>query len=367
MITPSRLRLARKRRGLTIVKLARQVGVSTRSLSGYENGTQQPTAEVMRLLATSLRIPPGFLQAEDIDEVPVAAVSFRALSKMTASQRDAALSAGRLAMLLEQWITARFKLPEPDLPSLPDRDPEMAAGIVRARWGLGEAPIRNVIHLLESRGVRVFSLPLECAATDAFSLFRREATPFVFLNTAKTAERIRFDGCHELGHLVLHPQYKAPYGPEAELAANRFAAEVLMPRASVVGYPLRNATVDRILEARRIWKVSAMALTHRLRELELLSEWGYWNACRHLSSMGYRRSEPGGIQQESSQVLTKVFRAIREDGLHVGDIANDLQMSSEDLTASVLGLAPIALEGGNHSGPRVNPSLKLVQGAGSID
>jgi Zn-dependent peptidase ImmA (M78 family)/DNA-binding XRE family transcriptional regulator len=363
MITPTRLKLARKRRGLTITKLGRETSISTRSLSAYENGHQQPAIDVVRMLATALRVPPAFLQSDDIDEVPVESVSFRALTKMTASQRDTALAAGRLAMLLEEWITERFQLPEPDLPSLPDRDPEMAAGIVRARWGLGEAPIHNVIHLLEAHGVRVFSLPHECAATDAYSLYWQERIPFVFLHTGKTPERIRFDGCHELGHLVLHPQYMAPYGPDAELAANQFAAAMLMPRASVVSYPLRNATVDRILAARKIWKVSAMALAHRLRELGLLTEWGYWNACRTLSAMGYRKSEPGGISYESSQVLTKVLRAMRQEGKSPADIADELNVAADDLTACVLGLTPVALDGGSSTGPRQAPALHLVQDA----
>lgn len=348
---------------MTITQLSRQTGISTRSISAYENGQKQPTIDVIGALASALDVPSTFLMAEDIDEVPVEAVSFRALSKMTASQRDVALAAGRLAMLLEEWITARFKLPEPDLPSLPDRDPELAAGIVRARWGLGEAPINNVIHLLEAHGIRVFSLPNECASTDAFSLHWQEMTPFVFLHTGKTAERIRFDGCHELAHLVLHPEYKAPFGPDAELTANRFAAAMLMPRASVVSYPLRNATVDRILAARKIWKVSAMALTHRLRELDLLTEWGYWSACRTLSAMGYRRIEPGGVPQESSQVLTKVFRAIREEGKSLAHVAADLNISGEDLAACVLGLTPVALEGGSSQGPRGSPPLRLVEDA----
>jgi hypothetical protein len=76
---------------------------------------------------------------------------------MTARQRDRALSAGRLALLIDDWIEARFALPTSEVPSLTGHDPEAAAEVVRARWGLGEKPISNMLHLLEAHGVRVYS------------------------------------------------------------------------------------------------------------------------------------------------------------------------------------------------------------------
>ena len=89
-LTPSRLTLARKRRGMTLVRLAGDIGISTRSLSAYENGRQQPMPHALRALADALAVPAAFLQAPEIDEIPPDAASFRALRKMTASQRDTA-------------------------------------------------------------------------------------------------------------------------------------------------------------------------------------------------------------------------------------------------------------------------------------
>lgn len=96
--------------------------------------------------------------------------------------------------------------------------------------GLGEAPIANMVHLLETKGVRVFSLVEDCHELDAFSTWL-DGTPFVFLNTRKSAERSRMDAAHELGHLVLH-RVGRPQGKEAEEEATRFGAAFLMPRAS---------------------------------------------------------------------------------------------------------------------------------------
>lgn len=161
-----------------------------------------------------------FFTARDAEFVPVEAVSFRALSKMTGRQRDAATAAGAIALDLAKWIDERFRLPAADIPTLEGSEPEQAAAIVRGRWGSGQTPISNLIHVLEMYGVRVFSLASDVASVDAYS-FRADGVPFIILNTAKTGERRRFDAAHELGHLVLHCGDEVPHGKEPEKAAQR--------------------------------------------------------------------------------------------------------------------------------------------------
>ena len=358
-LTPSRLTLARKRRGLTLVQLASAIEVSVRSLSAYENGRQQPNQATLQRLAAALDLPVEFLLAGDIDEIPVDAISFRALSKLTAGQRDTARSAGRVALMLAEWIEERFRLPEPEVPSLPTLDPETAAEVVRARWGLGVAPLGNLVRLLEAHGVRVFSLAADCAAVDAFSFVWRQ-TPYVLLNTAKSGERGRFDAAHELGHLVLHSEHRVPHGPDAEQEANRFAAAFLMPRASVVAHGLANAAIDRILAAKQTWRVAAMALTHRLHELDLLTDWGYRTACVDLSRRGYRTGEPGGIPRETSHLLDSVFHALRAEATSPADLARDLYITLAELNRHVFGLVPTAVDGGAALTPPSRPRLTLV-------
>ena len=360
VLTPSRLVIARKRRGLTLTQLAGLTGLSTRSISLYENGHQEPSGDTLRELAGALDVSPAFLGAPDIDEIPPDAVSFRALSKMTARQRDRALSAGRVALLINDWIDTRFWLPEADIPGRTGDDPEAAAEVVRARWGLGERPVSNVLHLLESRGARIFSLTPENTGLDAYSLYW-QGQPFIFLATGKTGERGRFDAAHELGHLVLHGEHQTPGRPAAEVEANRFAAAFLMPRASVLAEGLRDATLARILGAKRTWKVSAMALTHRLHELDLLTEWGYRTACVQLARLGYRSGEPQGIERESSQLLAKVFRAVRDGGETPAAIAASIGISTNELQSHVFGLTLTAVPGdGQAAGTPARHGLRLV-------
>jgi Zn-dependent peptidase ImmA (M78 family) len=315
---------------------------SVHAIHGAMTRHKQPSAKNLSLLADTLGVAHTFLTGDDLDEIPIDLVSFRALSKMTARQRDGALSAGRIAILIDDWIEARFNLPRADVPSLTGREPESAAEEVRARWGLGERPIANMLHLLEAHGVRAYSLTGDNAQLDAYSLFWR-TQPLIFLSTSKSGERGRFDAAHELGHLVLHGEHEVPHAPGAEQEANRFAAAFLMPRSSVLSAGLRDATVPKILHAKAHWKVAAMALTHRLNEVNLMSEWGYRTCCVQLSRMGYRRGEPKGIERESSQLLAKVFKGLREDGMRVAEMAEDIGISPSELRSHVFGLTLTAV------------------------
>ena len=202
-MNPSRLTLARKRRGLNKATLASRVGITARRLSDYESGRAHPPPKALQALADALGFPESFFALPALEELEADGVSFRALKSMSAGQRDAALAAGSLAVDLNRWIAERFHLPQVDLPDLRDFDPEDAAEVLRVEWGIGVRPIGNLVHLLESKGIRVFSLAEPGRQVDAYSLWCNE-TPLVFLNTNKTPEHGRMDAAHELGHLVLH-------------------------------------------------------------------------------------------------------------------------------------------------------------------
>lgn len=365
MFNPSRLTLARKRRGLTKRKLAELVGVWDRSIIGFESGEMEPGPLTLPKLSEVLRFPPEFFTAGDLEEVPEDAASFRALSKMTASQRNAALAAGSLAFALNDWIDSHFHLPEPDVPKIgPGVDPETAAQVVRAEWGLGELPVSNMIHLLESRGVHVFSLAEESREVDAFSLCR-SGTPFLFLNTMKSAEHSRLDAAHELGHLVLHTHHDLPQGREAEREAQMFGSAFLMPRAAVLSSAPKFATLSNIMGHKRRWRVSAVAYVYRLHALGVLSDWQYRTLNVEMSKRGYRTREPHGIRRESSQVLNKVFTALRKEGIGKADVARALNMYPEDLDALVFGLAMLPIAGTGtvvEATQLVAPKLRLVNG-----
>lgn len=340
MFNPSQLRLARKRRALTLTKLAEQSGVSLRSLTSYENGRQPPNTENLDKLASALSVPSTFFSRETVETIPVAAASFRKLSKTSATRRDAVLANASLTVQFFGTVATRFRLPEPEIPSLDKLAPAEAAELVRHRWELGDRPVANMIHLLEAKGVRVAALGHEYTDIDAFCFFR-DSIPYVFLNTSRSAERQRFDAAHELGHLVLHGEQDMDpsSSKEREAQANEFAANFLMPSSRVLSQSMRAASIDRILAARSFWKVSAMAMTHRLHELNLLSDWQYRTTCIELSDRGYRSSEPGGISAESSQLLRKVMFG-SANKVTIATAARSLDLEADDVVEFVRDLVP---------------------------
>ncbi len=336
-------------------------GISQQSLSNYENAHAIPTRETLEKIAEALGFPPAFLGADEVEEVPSKAVAFRARTKTSMRKQKAVRAQAALAIEFNDWLTARFTLPEPSVPTYGKPSPEAAAEMVRSMWELGDTAAPNMVHLLEAHGIRVFSLDTEHQEVDAFS-FWRDSVPYVFLNTAKSGERGRFDAAHELGHLVIHGHERPLNGPEAEREANQFASAFLMPRADVVARMPAGSQVDQILKAKAIWRVSAMALAHRLHDLGLLTDWQYRSTCRQLAEMGYRRSEPDGIRRETSQVLPKIFTLLRRQGQNPATVAEQLHIPLTELNSLMFGLSFTSQQGSNMRGKTSarKPVLRIV-------
>jgi len=358
--TPSRLALARHRRGKRKKDL--ESIVSTRSLSAYEAGTQQPNPLTVLQLANALQFPVAFFYAPDLEELPADGTSFRAMSRLTAEKAHQACGAAVLALALSDWMDRRFSLPVTEVPRLRGVEPEVAAEIVRTEWGLGERPIRNLVHLLEARGTRVFSLAEAYAEVDAFSFWRDDNHPYVFLNTMKSAEHARMDAAHELGHLVLHWRHEIPRGREYEHEAERFGSAFLMPRASIVAEAPRGSDLSRIIQAKKRWKVSAAALVYRMHQVGVLSDWQYRSLFIELSQRGYRKTEPQGMERETSQVLAKVFSSLRSEGVTKSDIARELRIYPADIDELIFGLVMTGMAGEATPSPgrEERPALRLL-------
>lgn len=339
MFCPGRLGLARKRRRLTAKALAERTGLAVDTISRLENGLNKPDDLTVAKLAKALDFPIGFFCGPDPQALDVGAVSFRSFSKMSARERDAATAAGSLGLHLNAWIEIRFGLPSPNLIDLSyETNPEVAAHLVRQHWGLGERPIGHMLGLLETHGVRVFSLSESTASVNAFS-FWQDNKPFVFLNNFKTAESSIFDIAHELGHLVLH-KHGGPKDPRSvEREANTFASAFLMPANDVKARVPRPVTIDVVLRAKARWRVSAMAMAYRLNRLGMLSDWNYKSVCVELSKRGFRTSEPGGIEREASIIWRKILSELWLERITKATIADELCLPLDELEGLIWKLA----------------------------
>ncbi|NKE62699.1 helix-turn-helix domain-containing protein [Lentzea sp. PSKA42] len=298
MLTPSRLTLARTRRGLTAAELGRKSGVQARAISEYERGQRRPKPATVEALAGALGFPAAFLSA------------LAPPRPQNGPDDVQATAAAQLAIEFNAWLERLFVLPQPNLPP-----PRTSPSGTRDAWRLDTGPAPNMVQLLESHGVRVFSLPVDCTGQGAFSCWHN-GTPFVFLNPTATPEQARFDATKQLAVLLGHDE------------PVEFAAEFLMPEKQLYGTNHRH------------WFVSQAQFATRT------------NAHDTQGSM---------VRRETSKLLTKVFRVLRENGTTPLHVAKELNLGLEELNGLVFGLVLTALPGGGEPGPRGRARLTLVR------
>jgi Zn-dependent peptidase ImmA (M78 family) len=356
----NRMHLARMRKGLTKTEFARKIGVDLRTFSAYSAAQYSPADDTLRNIEAVTKFPRDFFFGDEVEVPEQTIASFRALTKMSACQRDMALSQGAIALLMNRWIEEKFELPEVDLPDLShEPNPEAAAITLRHHWKIGELPIRNMVHLLEKHGVRVFSLAVNAREVDAFSLWK-ESVPFVFLNTQKSSEHSRHDAAHELGHLVLH-KHGAPQGRRAETEADAFASSFLMPRSSILAHATSCQTLSNMIQLKRIWTTSVASLNYRLHAVGMLSDWQYRMLCIEIARKGYRLREPNAAPRESSQVLAKIFSSLHSEGITRSQISKELFVPQAEIEQLIFGLAISSIDGGGKGSAQKAAKLELVE------
>lgn len=320
-------------------ELAKRADVTLRTLSTYENmGVSEDdnvNVTTLSAFANVLRYPVEFFFKEAVEPLNDQQVSFRAMSNLTAAKRNGALAIGSIGYDLNSWIESKFTLPALDLLSfVADQaaDPESAAIALRDYWKLGDLSIKNVVHLLESKGIRVYSLSENCREVDAFS-FWMDQKPFIFLNTMKSFERSRFDAAHELGHLVLHKHGEC-FGRQAEQEADAFASCFLMPRSTVLASVPKQPTLSTLISLKSRWKVSLAALVRRTFDLGLSSEWHYRQLNIQLTRLGYRTSEPNGMEKrEASLVAEKMCENFRREGFKRSAIVKETCIPLDEISS----------------------------------
>lgn len=332
------LEIARKRRELTKAELANLVGINSKTLTNYESGItefERDTGNIEKL-AKVLGYPVSFfLQSNELTEITQEMVSFRSVARLSAKKKHAALAVGSLAMEFEKWLNQKFNLPKMDIPDFdhPDNDisPQIAARRLREYWGIGEKSISNMVHLLESKGIRVYSLAQNCVEVDAYSYWL-DGNPFVFLNNQKTPERSRFDAAHELGHLVLHKNISPNSSKDVELEANQFASEFLMPERSIKATVPFQPSLNKLIQLKSNWNVSLAALLKRIGDLKLATEWHYRQLQIELGRRGFKKLEPEGLShRETSIIIEKVVEQLREQKINRQCIEKETNLPLSDL------------------------------------
>ncbi|HYS31045.1 MAG TPA: XRE family transcriptional regulator [Streptosporangiaceae bacterium] len=324
----ARLGIARRMARLPRTELAARVGISPAAITQLERDLIRPTTGLAAELSLALGVPGCFLlHAVSPQPIPASAAHFRSLRSTPAMSRDQALAFAELSLEVLAAIEDYVDLPETSLPEVDLSSLHTAEGVAssaaQARAGLGvaEGPVPHVVRLLEAHGVLVLRLPDELVdrRVDAFSTTAGRR-PVVLLSPMKDDKaRSRFDGAHELGHLLLHHDAE-PGSKVIENQAHAFAAAFLTPADQVAEDLPRRLDWPAFHRAKRRWGVSLKALIYRAHSLKLLSDAAYRRANVQLAEWG--NPEPGPLgPPESPSLLGTAIAMLEDTGVTIDDIA----------------------------------------------
>ncbi len=308
----------RKDRGMSQVLLADTVGVSRGAYRNLEKGRSLPRGNTLKSLALALDVPLKDLLS------PVRTlerVRFRSLKRL--KSRDQVLAEvtrwlcdfSDLEELLDEGHDHGLKPLWKAFKINRNRDIKDIAGKVREHFGLSDRePVHDICGLLESMGIKVYSIQVANDAFMGLSVSEEDGGPAVIVNTWERlpVETWIFSAAHELGHLLLHigsydvTEDKEDKNQESE--ADMFASYFLMPEDiflrewnDAAGLSL----YDRVLKVKRVFRVSWRTVLFRVSQLfpdhQRSFVWQRFNQESKIRRNGralLKHDEPDGIDKE---------------------------------------------------------------------
>jgi len=280
-----RFKSARKMKGWSLQDLADNISISItkQALSKYEQDEAKPSSDILIALSKALDVKPDYFMREPIELGPV---EFRKKSTLAAKQIDQIKEQVKdhldRYLEVEEFLNFpnKFKQPLKNRVIENVEDVEAAAQQLIKVWQLGNAPIPNVIEMLEENGVRV----IEIDAPDTFdglSTFVKEI-PVVVISKNYTVERKRFTALHELGHLLLEIDQHA----DKERICHAFAGAMLLPDNSLeklIGEKRNNVAPGELVSIKEQFGISVQAIMMRAQLKGIIdknSAQRFWKAMR---------------------------------------------------------------------------------------
>lgn len=354
---PDRFVQAIAARSLSQVELAARLDVSDITVSRWKNGKQLPTGKALDEIARELRVTPEWLtRSPNAKPAPPRFRGSIAQMKAERSMLGARLAwADEIVSLFEQHLD----YPELNVPDagfrrakeISDCDIEEAAQTVRKAWGLGNAPIADVVLSMENAGIIVVREVTGTPRIEGLSAWSAASKrPLVFLCADKgNAYRSRFDAAHELGHLVLH-RHLEPNGSAAahkltEQQAHRFASAFLAPPESYLAELRMPVSLASLLVLKPRWGLSAAAQLQRLRGVGLISADEHLRLIKLRSSKWGVRAEPGDSDRapEKPRLLKRCAEMLLREGVFSREsFVHEVGLSVRDIE-SLVGLTSGAL------------------------
>ncbi|WP_145129954.1 ImmA/IrrE family metallo-endopeptidase [Pseudomonas sp. URMO17WK12:I11] len=149
-----------------------------------------------------------------------------------------------------------------------------ALDVLKAHWDF-KLPV-DAKAIAQKMGIEV--RPAEPGSRESGHYVYRDGAPLITYNPSETTVRQRFTIAHEIGHHVngdidaprdTDRQMSASVRDPREVAANRFAAALLMP-AALVKHMIFEEKVTDLKRLANAFGVSTAAMEYRLRNIGIL-------------------------------------------------------------------------------------------------
>ena len=360
-----RLRLARQRAGLTQAQAAEEMEIARTTLVAIESGQRRVRMEELRQLAHSYGESVNVLTRPEATQVDLLQ-RFRPRFRRAAGSEGSALcqAAEALANLAKAEVEleavlgiARVRSYPPERPIMPGdvrAQAESDAADIRHRLGLGMAPIRDMVSLLEiDLGIRVYIRPIDFGVSGAFA-YDDAVGACVLLNANHPRERRAQTAAHELGHFVscrrtAEVMFDGLRQSREERYANAFASAFLTPARTVMErfteLTRGSGTLTRrhVILMAHIFGVSREALVRRLEELRQvkLGAWDWFEANGGITNQQARQvlndlvpvdlDRAGTRQPGTLRLNLLAAEAYRQDLMSEGQLARLLDLGRVEL------------------------------------
>lgn len=330
-----RLKSARKISGLSMAALAEKAGqtVTKQAISKYEKGQMNPGGDALVALSRALGVKSEYFFRSQ--KVSLAELEFRKKSRL--ARKDEERIKYRTLDFLERYLEiedvlsdkAVFKNPlsEPDISMA--EDAEKAALEVRRKWKLGEAPISNLMELLEDKRIRIHEIETD----ENFNGIAAwtEDIPVIAVRLQDDLLRKRFTISHELGHILLNIHERNDRKAREKLC-HIFAGAFLVPEKVIkteLGEKRSKIALWELKKIKGIYGISIQAIMARARHLEIVSEYTYRNFCITVRKQGWKTDEPGEYsgKEHANRFDQLVYRAAAEEIITFSRAAELLNMS----------------------------------------
>lgn len=333
-----RLRVARETAKVTQAAAAAALDVARTTVVAIEQGQRRAKLDELQRLASLYGVSLNALlrrEAVQVDLKP----RFRRMGEQDDGVEGAVTLLTNLVQAeleLEDLLgVQRARNDPPERPLLPGDvvlQAEHDAAELRQWLGIGQAPIHDIVSLLELQlGVRVFVRRLPAKVSGLYA-YDEAAGPCVLLNAAHPRERRAQTGAHELGHLVSTrraPDALYDGSPEAsreERYANAFARAFLTPARAVMAM-FRDVTAGSSSLTRRhvivlahAFGVAREAMVRRLEELGLTKA-GTWDWFAH--NGGITNEQARQVLGDAWSVDARKADAARPVSLRLGMLARE--------------------------------------------